>query len=168
LTAVLIDAEGPHFSYGASVAEHLPEHCAAMLGRLHRMLGRIIESPVPVLVAVRGKCLGGGLELAWRDTFSSLDRMPNSASRRSISASLRPPPPVSCPSSSVFLGCGFADVGTQHRRGRGSSLGLVQAMSAEPTEARSLTSPTAAAEERRRTALRGACGEIRFLRPACA
>ena len=31
LGAVLIDAEGPHFSFGASVEEHLPAQCAAML-----------------------------------------------------------------------------------------------------------------------------------------
>jgi len=64
LTAVLIDAEGPHFSFGASVEEHMPTHCAAMLASLHRVLKRLIESPVTVLVAVQGKCLGGGLELA--------------------------------------------------------------------------------------------------------
>ena len=29
LGAVLIDAEGPHFSFGASVEEHLPAQCAA-------------------------------------------------------------------------------------------------------------------------------------------
>ncbi|MBF8259335.1 MAG: bamR [Actinobacteria bacterium] len=28
LKAVLLDAEGPHFSFGASVEEHLPESCA--------------------------------------------------------------------------------------------------------------------------------------------
>ncbi|HUX73622.1 MAG TPA: cyclohexa-1,5-dienecarbonyl-CoA hydratase [Steroidobacteraceae bacterium] len=64
LTAVLIDAEGPHFSFGARVEEHLPAHCAAMLASLHRVLKRLIESPVTVLIAVQGKCLGGGLELA--------------------------------------------------------------------------------------------------------
>jgi len=64
LTAVLIDAEGAHFSFGASVEEHLPAQCAAMLACLHRILRRLIESPVTVLVAVQGKCLGGGLELA--------------------------------------------------------------------------------------------------------
>ncbi len=64
LTAVLIEAEGPHFSFGASVEEHLPEQCGAMLASLHRLLRRLIDSPVTVLVAVRGKCLGGGLELA--------------------------------------------------------------------------------------------------------
>ena len=64
LRAVLLDAEGPHFSFGASVQEHLPESCAAMLRELHALVRQLLESPVPVLVAVRGQCLGGGLELA--------------------------------------------------------------------------------------------------------
>jgi cyclohexa-1,5-dienecarbonyl-CoA hydratase len=62
--AVLLDAEGPHFSFGASVEEHLAERCAAMLASLHALLVAMLEWPVPVLVAVRGQCLGGGLELA--------------------------------------------------------------------------------------------------------
>jgi cyclohexa-1,5-dienecarbonyl-CoA hydratase len=64
LGAVVVDAEGPHFSFGASVEEHLPGECAAMLRGLHRLILRMVESPVPLLVAVRGQCLGGGLELA--------------------------------------------------------------------------------------------------------
>ena len=64
LGAVLIDAVGPHFSFGASVEEHLPNQCAAMLAGLHNLILRMVESPVPILVAVRGQCLGGGLELA--------------------------------------------------------------------------------------------------------
>jgi cyclohexa-1,5-dienecarbonyl-CoA hydratase len=64
LRAVLLDAEGPHFSFGASVEEHLPERCAAMLTSLHQLVLAMLEFPVPVLVAVRGQCLGGGLELA--------------------------------------------------------------------------------------------------------
>jgi len=63
-TAVLVDAEGPHFSYGASIAEHLPDQVAPMLTEFHRLVVRMIASPVPILVAVRGQCLGGGLELA--------------------------------------------------------------------------------------------------------
>jgi cyclohexa-1,5-dienecarbonyl-CoA hydratase len=62
--AVLLDAEGPHFSFGASVEEHLPGQCDAMLRDFHRLVLRLVESPVPVLAAVRGRCLGGGLELA--------------------------------------------------------------------------------------------------------
>ena len=64
LIAVLIDAEGPHFSFGASVEEHLPESCAAMLTSLHALVRRLLGFPLPVLVAVRGQCLGGGLEVA--------------------------------------------------------------------------------------------------------
>lgn len=64
LSAVLLDAAGPNFSFGASVEEHLPGRCAALLASLHHLIGRLLESPVPVLVAVHGRCLGGALELA--------------------------------------------------------------------------------------------------------
>ena len=64
LRAVLLEAEGPHFSFGASVEEHLPGSCAAMLRELHGLILQLVASPVPVLVAVRGQCLGGGLEVA--------------------------------------------------------------------------------------------------------
>ena len=64
LRGVLLDQEGPHFSFGASVPEHLPDRCAQMLRSFHALLLRMLECPVPVLVAVRGQCLGGGLELA--------------------------------------------------------------------------------------------------------
>jgi len=64
ITAILLDAEGPHFSFGASVEEHMPAQCAAMLRELHRLVTGLVASPLPVLTAVRGQCLGGGLELA--------------------------------------------------------------------------------------------------------
>jgi cyclohexa-1,5-dienecarbonyl-CoA hydratase len=64
LHAVLLDAEGPNFSFGASVEEHLPQSCAAMLANFHALALRVLRSGVPVLVAIRGQCLGGGLELA--------------------------------------------------------------------------------------------------------
>jgi len=64
LKAVLVESEGPHFSFGASVEEHLPESCTEMLGALHALVKRMLVYPVPVLVAVRGQCLGGGLEVA--------------------------------------------------------------------------------------------------------
>lgn len=62
--AALLDAEGTHFSFGASVEEHLAERCAGMLASLHALLLSMLEWPVPILVAVKGQCLGGGLELA--------------------------------------------------------------------------------------------------------
>lgn len=64
LRGVLLDAQGDHFSFGASVEEHLPANCAAMLGSLHTLVMRMLQFPVPILVAVRGQCLGGGLEVA--------------------------------------------------------------------------------------------------------
>ena len=64
LVAVLIDAEGPHFSYGASVEEHLPGQCEAMLQGINGLILRMVDAPVTILVAVRGQCLGGGLEVA--------------------------------------------------------------------------------------------------------
>jgi cyclohexa-1,5-dienecarbonyl-CoA hydratase len=64
LRGVLLDAEGPNFSFGASVEEHLPDQCAAMLASLHALVVLMVEFPAPILVAVRGQCLGGGLEVA--------------------------------------------------------------------------------------------------------
>ena len=64
LRGVLLDAEGPHFSFGASVEEHLADRCAAMLASLHALVLAMLEFPAPILVAVRGQCLGGGLEVA--------------------------------------------------------------------------------------------------------
>jgi cyclohexa-1,5-dienecarbonyl-CoA hydratase len=64
IVAAMLDAEGPHFSFGASVEEHLAERCAAMLASLHALILAMLEWPVPILVAVKGQCLGGGLELA--------------------------------------------------------------------------------------------------------
>ena len=64
LRGVLLDAEGPHFSFGASVEEHLPERCAGMLASLHALILAMLGFPAPILVAVRGQCLGGGLEVA--------------------------------------------------------------------------------------------------------
>lgn len=64
LTGALLDAEGPNFSFGASVEEHLPQNCAAMLASLHALIVKMLEWPAPILVAVQGQCLGGGLELA--------------------------------------------------------------------------------------------------------
>jgi len=64
LRGVVLDAEGPHFSFGASVEEHLPGRCAAMLVSLHALIVDLLKFPVPVIAAVHGQCLGGGLEVA--------------------------------------------------------------------------------------------------------
>jgi cyclohexa-1,5-dienecarbonyl-CoA hydratase len=63
LNAIVLTADGPHFSFGASVQEHLPDQIAGTLQALHALLRRIYEAPAPVIAAVRGQCLGGGFEL---------------------------------------------------------------------------------------------------------
>jgi cyclohexa-1,5-dienecarbonyl-CoA hydratase len=63
LRCVTIEAEGPNFSYGASVPEHEGEKARPLLEALDRAVSAILHSAVPVLSAVRGSCLGGGLEL---------------------------------------------------------------------------------------------------------
>ena len=63
LKALLLEGEGRHFSFGASVQEHLPGEVAGMLRRFHDLLLGLLDSSVTVLAVVRGQCLGGGLEL---------------------------------------------------------------------------------------------------------
>jgi len=63
LRAVTLEAEGPNFSYGASVPEHAGEMVRPLLESLHRAVAAILFLNLPVIVAVRGACLGGGLEL---------------------------------------------------------------------------------------------------------
>lgn len=69
LLAALVDHEGPHFSFGASVEEHLPAQCERMLKSLHGLLGLMLEWPRPILMALKGQCLGGGLEFAAASTL---------------------------------------------------------------------------------------------------
>ncbi len=64
LRAIVIRPEGPHFSFGASVEEHLPAQIGAALTRLRTLLSALLTSSAPTIAAVRGQCLGGGLELA--------------------------------------------------------------------------------------------------------
>lgn len=63
LNAIVLGAEGPHFSFGASVKEHMPEQIAGTLSALHGLLRSIADAPAPVIAAVRGQCLGGGFEV---------------------------------------------------------------------------------------------------------
>jgi len=62
--AVCLQGEGAHFSYGASVPEHVRGQVETMLPRFHALFRAIAAASVPVIAAVSGQCLGGGLELA--------------------------------------------------------------------------------------------------------
>ncbi len=61
--AIVLDAEGDHFSFGASIEEHLPTKIGQTLVDLRELLYAFTQSPAPVIAAVRGQCLGGGFEL---------------------------------------------------------------------------------------------------------
>ena len=63
LKAIVLTGDGPSFSYGASVPEHLPDQIAATLQQLHSLLLAAAKAPAPTIAAVRGQCLGGGFEL---------------------------------------------------------------------------------------------------------
>ncbi|MBI5364174.1 MAG: enoyl-CoA hydratase/isomerase family protein, partial [Planctomycetes bacterium] len=64
LKAIVIEGEGKHFSFGASVEEHVPPQHVAMLKGFHALFRAMLRAGVPTLAVVRGQCLGGGLELA--------------------------------------------------------------------------------------------------------
>ncbi len=65
--AILVQGAGEHFSFGASVKDHLPERMVEFLPEFHGLLRDLARTERPILAIVRGQCLGGGLELA---TFS--------------------------------------------------------------------------------------------------
>jgi cyclohexa-1,5-dienecarbonyl-CoA hydratase len=62
--AVLLTADGPDFSWGASVPEHAAGEVERMLPAFTALFRTIARSALPVAAAVHGRCLGGGLELA--------------------------------------------------------------------------------------------------------
>jgi len=61
---IVIRGEGPSFSFGASVSEHLPDQIEPTLNELRELLIAVAKVPAPTIAAVRGHCLGGGFELA--------------------------------------------------------------------------------------------------------
>lgn len=61
---LVLAAEGAHFSAGADVGEHLPPHFEDLIPEFLETVRAIHEFPLPVVVAVQGRCLGAGFELA--------------------------------------------------------------------------------------------------------
>lgn len=64
LRVLLVLAEGKHFSAGADVSEHLPPSFRELIPEVVRTIEAVATFPLPVIAAVRGRCLGGGFELA--------------------------------------------------------------------------------------------------------
>jgi cyclohexa-1,5-dienecarbonyl-CoA hydratase len=60
---LVLRGAGKHFSFGASVEEHLPDKAPDMLAALGGVIRDLIGFPYPTLAGVQGSCLGGGLEV---------------------------------------------------------------------------------------------------------
>ena len=64
LKLITIEGAGPDFSFGASVPEHAPGDIERVLPRMHELIYALLIAPAPTAAIVRGRCLGGGFELA--------------------------------------------------------------------------------------------------------
>lgn len=64
LKMITIEGAGRDFSFGASVPEHAADRIAAVLPAMHRLIDDLLEAPAVTAAVVRGRCLGGGFELA--------------------------------------------------------------------------------------------------------
>jgi cyclohexa-1,5-dienecarbonyl-CoA hydratase len=64
LRVVVISAQGKHFSVGADVGEHLPPHYPDLISEFLDTVRAVRGCPLPVVAAVRGRCLGAGFEVA--------------------------------------------------------------------------------------------------------
>lgn len=73
LKAIVLTADGKHFSFGASVEEHRSENADAMLEEFHRLILDVAELGVPLISCVSGSCLGGAMELALAGNFIFAD-----------------------------------------------------------------------------------------------
>ena len=64
LKLLVFEGKGEHFSFGASVDEHLPERVGQLLPAFHGLFRDLERLGVPTAAQVRGQCLGGAFELA--------------------------------------------------------------------------------------------------------
>jgi cyclohexa-1,5-dienecarbonyl-CoA hydratase len=64
LKLITLEGAGADFSFGASVPEHVPEEIARVLPAMHELIYALLDAPAPTAAVVRGRCLGGGFELA--------------------------------------------------------------------------------------------------------
>jgi cyclohexa-1,5-dienecarbonyl-CoA hydratase len=64
LKLITIEGAGGDFSFGASVPEHAPGAIERVLPRMHALISQLLDAPAVTAAIVRGRCLGGGFELA--------------------------------------------------------------------------------------------------------
>ncbi len=64
LKLITLEGEGDDFSFGSSIPEHQPAEIGAVLPPMHALIARLLEVPAVTAAVVKGRCLGGGFELA--------------------------------------------------------------------------------------------------------
>lgn len=64
LKLITIEGAGPDFSFGASIPEHAPDRIGRVLPEMHALIYELLEAPAATAALVRGRCFGGGFELA--------------------------------------------------------------------------------------------------------
>lgn len=64
LKLITIEGAGHEFSFGASIPEHAPDQIRRVLPEMHRLIMDLLHAPAATAAVVRGRCLGGGFELA--------------------------------------------------------------------------------------------------------
>lgn len=74
LKLVTIEGEGEDFSFGASIPEHAPGEIERVLPQMHELIYALLDFPAPTAALARGRCLGGGFELALACDFIFAER----------------------------------------------------------------------------------------------
>lgn len=64
LKCVVLLGDGPSWCAGVEVADHKPDNVDRMIATFNRIFELIEQLEVPLIAAVQGACLGGGMELA--------------------------------------------------------------------------------------------------------
>jgi cyclohexa-1,5-dienecarbonyl-CoA hydratase len=106
LKAFVLSAEGKHFSYGASVPDHVRGRMEEFLPAFHGVFHALAACSVPVVAAVRGLCLGGAFELA---SFASFVVAERNAAFAVPEITLGVFPPVACLTLPWKLGGALAE-----------------------------------------------------------
>jgi cyclohexa-1,5-dienecarbonyl-CoA hydratase len=101
LRVVQLRAEGKHFSAGADVGEHLPPAFEQLIPEFMQTIAAVRDFPLPVVAAVRGRCLGGGFELV---QGADLIVAGESASFGQPEILLGVIPPAACPLLPILCG----------------------------------------------------------------
>jgi cyclohexa-1,5-dienecarbonyl-CoA hydratase len=74
LKLITIEGAGTDFSFGASIPEHAPGAIDRVLPEMHALIYALLDFPAVTAAVARGRCLGGGFELALACDFIFAER----------------------------------------------------------------------------------------------